>query len=515
MEKGKLKIFFGYVAGVGKTYAMLQEAHRLKKQGVDVIIGYFEPHERKDTMDLTKGLEALPLKDIEYKGITLKEFDVDAAIKRKPEYILVDELAHTNVIGSKNRKRYLDVLELLNNGINVYTTLNVQHLESLNDIIGEETTINVNERIPDEIFALADEISIIDLEPPLIIERMKQGKIYKKEKIELALNNFFKIDNLSLLRELSMRSLADKIEVDKNDGVRPTKFLVLISPSPSSGKNIRVTARMANNNHAKFSALYVETNSNLSDENAKQLKKHMDLVKDLGGEVIIKYSDDVVESIVEYVKVSGVTNLIIGKTWESINKKVSFENKVIARLPEIEVLIVTDHQGLNAPKKSLLDYIKGFSRHRYLEKFRLANTTLDVIKTINQEVDIQNKHKTYQEFIKILARTFQRGILLKINDDSYLCSYHNKDVNFFDDVTEQEASKWALKNGTFAGKGTNTLRNAKGIYFPLIYKKQVIAIIGFDCGEERFSVTEKLLYYQIQATLTNYIYLLEHLNIKK
>ena len=509
MEKGKLKIFFGYVAGVGKTYSMLLEAQRLKKEGVDIVIGYFEPHARKDTMALVEGLEQIPLKTIEYKGITLKEFDVDAALKRHPEYILVDELAHTNVEGSRNRKRYLDVVELLNNGINVYTTLNVQHLESLNDIIDTETDINVSERIPDEIFELADEISIIDLEPPLLIERMKQGKIYKANKIKLALDNFFKVDNLSLLREVMMRRMADKIETQKNNGIKPTKFLVLISPSPSSSKNIRVTARMASNNHAKFTALYVETNSGLSDESAKQIKKHIELVKDLGGEMIIKYSDDVVEAISDYARISGVTNLIIGKTWESIGKKVPFENKIIAKLPDIEVLIVTDHQSVIQPRVRFLDYLKKFNRRKYIEKFRLANTTLDVIKTINNEVDLSNKQKTYQEFTKILARTFERGVILYIKEDSYLCSFNNIDLNFFDGVTEVEAAKWVYLNNNYAGRGTNTLRNCKAIYFPLQFQNKVVGVLGFSCIGRKFTVTEKLLYYQIQDSIALNIGLLE------
>ena len=509
MEKGKLKIFFGYVAGVGKTYAMLLEAQRMKKEGVDIVIGYFEPHARKDTMALTEGLETIPLKTIEYRGIELKEFDVDKAIERHPEYILVDELAHTNVEGSKNRKRYLDVIELLNSGINVYTTLNVQHIESLNDIIDMGTNVNVNERVPDEIFELADEISIIDLEPPLLIDRMKQGKIYKENKIKLALDNFFKVDNLSLLREVMMRRMADKIENQKNNGVKIVKFLVLISPSPSSSKNIRVTARMASNNHAKFTALYVETHSDLSDESAKQLKKHIELVKDLGGEMVIKYSDDVVEAISDYVRVSGVTNLIVGKTWESIGKKVPFENKIIAKLPDIEVLIVTDHQSVFEPKMKLSDYFRMFSKRKYLEKFRLANATLDIIKTINHEVDIKDKRKTYQEFTKILARSFKRGVMLKIKDDSYLCSYNNMDLNFFDGTSEIEACKWAFQNNNYAGRGTNTLRNCKAIYFPLSFQNQVVAVLAFSCLASKFSVTEKLLFYQIQDTLSINIGLLE------
>ena len=322
MEKGKLKIFFGYSAGVGKTYAMLKAAQEAKQEGVDVVVGYLEPHDRPETLKMAEGLERLPLKELSYKGIDLKEFDVDAAIKRRPQLLLVDELAHTNAPGSKNSKRYLDVEELVNNGINVYTTVNVQHIEGLHDTVDSATSVDVNERIPDEIFDYADEVALIDIEPTELIERMREGKIYKKNRAVTALENFFKTDNLSVLRELSMRRSADRIEKQTNNGELKTKVLVLISPSPSSQKNIRVAARTAEAYHCKFSAMYVETSGSLSDEAAANLKRHMALVRDMGGNMIVKYSEDVVETVADYVKLAGVTNLVIGKTWQSVGKKV-------------------------------------------------------------------------------------------------------------------------------------------------------------------------------------------------
>ncbi len=501
MQRGRLKIFFGYSAGVGKTYAMLLEAQRLKKEGIDVIIGYFEPHQRPETIRLTNGLYMLPLKELEYKGIALREFDVDLAIKRNPEYILVDELAHTNAYGSKNRKRYLDVLELLNNGINVYTTVNVQHLETLNDIIGSKTSVDVTERIPDDIFDLADEISIIDLEPNELIERMQAGKIYKRERIDLALSNFFKEDNLSLLRELTMRRMADRIEKQKNNGLSKRRYLVLISPSPSSAKTIRVGSRMANLNHSSFSALYVETNSILSDENASMLKSHMDLVKSLNGDIVVKYSDDVIEAISDYVRISGATNLIIGKTWQSIGKKVSFENKIIARLPDIEVLIVPDSQSVKAHRKSLFEAIRNLSRRSYLEKFRLANKTLDIISNINRGIALDNPRKSFNLIVEVLSRAFERGAILRIEDKEYLKEYQSMDINFFDGEVELGAASWALKNLLPAGRGTNTLRNARGLYYPIIYRGEGIAVLGFSCNIKKLSITEKLLFLQIEDTI--------------
>lgn len=501
MCKGKLKIFFGYCAGVGKTYAMLREGHRLQKEGVDVVLGYFEPHARPDTMRLAEGFEQIPLKEINYRGILLKEFDVDLAIKRHPQVILVDELAHTNAQGSKNRKRYLDVLELLNNGINVYTTVNVQHIESLNDIVGSKTEIDVSERIPDSVFDLADEISIIDLEPAELIERMKAGKIYNLKRINVALENFFKHENLSSLRELTMRKMADRIETQKNNGMRPTKFLVLISPSPSSDKNIRVAARMALAYHCKFSALYVERNCALSDESADILKKHMALVKDLGGDMIVKYSDDVVETIADYVKVAGVTNLIIGKTWQSIGKKVSFESKIISRLPNIEVLIVPDKQSVKQPRRTIKDVFFGFTRRKYIEKFKIANKTLDVINIIAKEIDLSKPTTSFKQIVLTLSRAFSRGIMLKIQDDTYLSPYANIDINFFDEEVEITAANWSLLNKTVAGRGTNTLRGAKAIYFPIVYQELCLGVIGFSCLYKKFTLTERLLYEQIRDNL--------------
>lgn len=189
-NKGKLKIFLGYAAGSGKTYTMLEAAHEAKKQGVDVVAGYIEPHARPDTQALTRGLESLPPLMIDYKGVKLREFDLDGALKRKPQLILVDELAHTNAKGCRNEKRYQDVKELLRQGISVYTTINIQHLESLNDLVGNITHIDVRERIPDTVFDHADQVEVIDIEPEELIERMRKGKIYQAQQAERALQNF-------------------------------------------------------------------------------------------------------------------------------------------------------------------------------------------------------------------------------------------------------------------------------------------------------------------------------------
>lgn len=208
---GKLKIFFGYAAGVGKTYAMLEAAHQAQKEGMDVVVGYVEPHARPETLALLDGLEVLPCKEINYRGIQLKEFDLDRALERKPQLILVDELAHSNAWGCRHTKRYQDVEELLQAGINVYTTVNVQHLESLNDLVSSITGIAVNERIPDHVFDRANQVELVDIEPAELVKRLQTGKVYRERQAEQALQHFFTAENLAALREIAMRRTADQL----------------------------------------------------------------------------------------------------------------------------------------------------------------------------------------------------------------------------------------------------------------------------------------------------------------
>ena len=211
-KSGTLKIFFGYAAGVGKTYSMLEAAHHAQSAGADVVAGYIEPHTRPETMALLNDLEQLPPKVIPYKGIMLKEFDLDAALARRPQLILVDGLAHTNAEGCRHIKRYQDVEELMRAGISVYTTVNVQHLESLNDVVASITGVAVSERIPDRVFDLADQVEVVDLEPADLLERLHEGKIYRKRQASQAIDHFFTVKNLAALREIALRRSADRLE---------------------------------------------------------------------------------------------------------------------------------------------------------------------------------------------------------------------------------------------------------------------------------------------------------------
>jgi len=359
-NKGKLKIFFGYAAGVGKTYAMLDEAREQLKSGTDVIIGYIEPHTRPETLQMLEGLPILPPKTYEYRSIQLKEFDLDAALSRKPELILVDELAHTNADGVRNRKRFQDIEELLNEGIDVFTTVNVQHIESLNDMVREITKVNVRETIPDYVFDHANKVRLIDIEPDELLRRLEEGKIYRPERAETAMKNFFTKENLRLLREIAMRKATDRIS-NGNQNERSIaskmasiKMIVCISHSPSSAKCIRWTARNAEVQHAPWIAVYVETmqSHNLKEEQKKDLQVNFSLAERLGAEIVILSGEDVATIVAEYAKLSGITNIIIGKSKNRKNLRnlfeMDFENKLIYLLPNVEIHIIPNSYS---PKK--------------------------------------------------------------------------------------------------------------------------------------------------------------------
>ncbi|MDF2870471.1 MAG: histidine kinase [Anaerocolumna sp.] len=355
-EGGKLKIFFGYAAGVGKTYAMLDEALEHYRWGSDVLVGYVEPHDRPETLKFLEELPVLPPKSIAYKNMELKEFDLDEALRRKPKLILVDELAHTNSEGSRNRKRYQDVEELLHAGIDVFTTVNVQHLESLNNVVEDVMKVTVRETVPDYIFDQADMVKVIDIEPEELLYRLKEGKVYHKERARTAMSNFFAIDNLRILREIALRKATDRISNENQserfmqEKMANTKFLVCISGSPSSAKCIRWTARAAEAFHAHWIAIYVEDEENLSTEQKQTVRNNMELAEKMGAEVNTLMGHDIAETIAEYARLAGITNIVVGK---SRNKKtikslfdMDFEDRLIALLPAIEVHIIPDNTGV-------------------------------------------------------------------------------------------------------------------------------------------------------------------------
>ena len=359
-KRGKLKIFFGYAAGVGKTYAMLQAAHRAKQDGTDVVIGYLERHTRPDTLALAEGLEQLPCKEVEYKGVCLKEFDLDAALKRRPQLILVDELAHSNAAGCRHTKRYQDVEELLRAGIDVYSTVNVQHLESLNDLVASITGITVSERIPDRIFDLADQIQLVDIEPGDLIVRLQEGKVYRSAQAQRALEHFFSQENLEALREIALRRTADRLNKTAQKAKNETAaragehILICLSSSPSNAKVIRTAARMAEAFHSGFTALFVETpqTKELKGENLKRLREYLRLAEQMGAQIATVYGDDPAVQIAEYAKVSGVTKIVLGRSnhRKTILGGKSLADKLTKLAGSIDIYIIPDSQPLYRKK---------------------------------------------------------------------------------------------------------------------------------------------------------------------
>ncbi|MBK8585340.1 MAG: sensor protein KdpD [Bacteroidetes bacterium] len=330
-RRGKFKIYIGMSAGVGKTYRMLQEAQALMRNGIDIKIGYIETHNRKETHDLLEGLPIIPRRTIFYKGKELEELDVQAVINLRPEVVIVDELAHTNIEGSKNEKRWQDIIEILEAGINVISAVNIQHIESLNEIVREITGIEVKERIPDRIIAMADEVVNIDLTADELITRLKEGKIYKEEKIQTALNNFFKSEHILQLRELALKEVASQVErkveaeVTSVKSVKHERFLACISSNVETAKTvIRKTSRLANYYNSKWFVLYVQTpdenSSKIPLDKQRHLINNFKLATELGAEIIKVENNNISKAIMEQCEERKITTICIGKPHLSLFK---------------------------------------------------------------------------------------------------------------------------------------------------------------------------------------------------
>jgi two-component system sensor histidine kinase KdpD len=324
-RKGKLKIFFGAAPGVGKTYAMLEAARQKQAEGIDVVVGFAETHGRSETEALLEGLEVLPRLSIEYRGATLSELDLDVVLLRKPVVVLVDELAHTNAPELRHKKRWQDVFELLDEGINVYTTLNVQHLESLNDVVAQITGIVVRETLPDSVLDRADEIELIDLPPEELLQRLREGKVYVADLAERARENFFRKGNLLALRELALRRTAERVDAQMQDyrrikGVKEVwpaaeRIMVCVGANPRSIRLIRAAKRMSAGLRTDWIAVYVEAPTAVkpSESDLRQLAEHMRLAESLGAETVTLSGHKASEEILNYARARNVTKIIIGK----------------------------------------------------------------------------------------------------------------------------------------------------------------------------------------------------------
>lgn len=316
--RGRLKVFFGYAAGVGKTFAMLTEAHHVQDEGVDVVVGYVEPHTRADTLALLDGLEVLPVKSVKHRNVALREFDLDAALKRRPQVVLVDELAHTNAPGCRHRKRYQDVEELLRAGIDVYTTVNVQHLEGLNDKIASVTAVAPSERIPDRVFDAADSVEVVDLEPADLIKRLRSGKIYAPERIGSALSHFFSRSNLAALREIALRRAADRLTRASAATVPHAAggedVLVLVTADAAAPRVIRAAAGMAEAFGGSCTALVVESGGEGVEGRSKgdaALARSIALAEEMGAHIVTLTGDDPVQPVALYAAAAGIRRIVV------------------------------------------------------------------------------------------------------------------------------------------------------------------------------------------------------------
>jgi two-component system sensor histidine kinase KdpD len=323
-QRGKLKVYLGYGAGVGKTWQMLLEGHRLQKEGIDVVAGLVETHGRAETAQLIEGLEVVSRRQVKYRGITIEEMDLDAVLARRPEVALVDELAHTNVPGSKNSKRYQDVQDLLSAGIHVISTLNVQHLESLYDTVEAQIGVKVYERVPDAVLAEADEIVNVDLAPEDLQQRLREGRIYPHERVSTALENFFKRVNLNQLRELTLRELAAQIDLkrraepeEEHDTAPDQVMVCLSSRGPNSAALLRFGSRLAGRLNRNWYAVYVQTPQEeptaIDATTQRQLSDTLTLAKQLGAQVFPFKGEDVVATILHFAREYRVGHIVIGK----------------------------------------------------------------------------------------------------------------------------------------------------------------------------------------------------------
>jgi two-component system sensor histidine kinase KdpD len=354
---GRLKIYIGYAPGVGKTYAMLNDANSRFEKGEDIVIGYLESHQRKETEAQIGELETVSRKKIEYNGVVMEEMDTEAIISRRPSTVLIDELAHTNVPGSKNKKRFEDVEEILSQGINVVSTLNIQHLESLNDIVRQITGVTVKETIPDKIVEEADEVVVIDITPTALQNRLKGGYIYKYENIARSLKNFFRLGNLNALREIALRQTAEEVdeeleEYKKEHGIKENwhiieRVMVCISPSPTSKKLIRRGARIAR----KFKCEWVVVNINstrvfaqkMTEKDSERLEGHFKLARQLGAEVVNLTGKSISRELAQFATQRYITQIIIGHStrtkWQTILRG-STVTRLLKLTKDIEVHVI-------------------------------------------------------------------------------------------------------------------------------------------------------------------------------
>lgn len=458
-KRGKLKIFLGYVAGVGKTFAMLEAAHQRKKEKVDVVVAYVETHGRKDTEALLKGLEVLPKLNIEYRGASLPEMDLDGLLERHPQLALVDELAHTNAPGVRHAKRYQDVQEILDAGIDVYTAINIQHLESLNDVVQQITGVVVHETIPDSLFDEANEIELVDLPTGELIKRLQDGKVYVPEQAARALKQFFRQGNLTALRELSMRRAADRVDHQMVSYMETKsipgpwaageRILVCISSHPMGERLIRAGRRQADDSKAEWYVMFVETPGHLQmpDENRLRVQNNLQLAEQLGANVINISAESVADAVLDFARLHNVTKIIAGKPvrarWFEILRGGSVIDQIIRKSGKIDVNVISEETDVSqhilpkgwTPHKPLNRYVGslglvfiftllGFPLAHFLDAANLV--MLYLVAVIISAVYLGRGPSILASFVSVLTFDFffvEPKLTFSVSDSQYLLTF--------------------------------------------------------------------------------------------
>ena len=605
-HRGKLKIFFGASAGVGKTYAMLEAARLAKRENIDVVAGYVETHKRVETEALLEGLEILPPKIIQYKNVELREFDIDAALIRNPALILVDELAHTNVPGSRHPKRWQDVEELLDKGIDVYTTLNVQHCETATDVVAQITGIIVRETVPDTLVEKADEIELVDLPTEALLKRLKEGKVYLGETAERAGQHFFQPGNLIALRQLALRYTAHNVDekllsykhthsISKVLGARD-RFLVCISPSPSAMRLIRAGKRIASDLGALWHVVYVETMSQLRQEDSSRVSEMLRTAEKLGAHVARLSGQDISDTIISYARANNISKIIIGKpekpSWRDFISG-SLIDKLARKCREIDLYLLSgevSEEPVKAPQiilppfswknlgwtvgviilctlinrtlflrfslvNLIMIYLLGVTwvAFRYGRRLSLIASFLSVLAfdfffvppyfsiavtdaqyiftlivmfavgfaiahstgQLRRQTSVMRVRESRTQILYALSRDLSKSsytddlfkISLRHIQDFFKCravilapDAKKKFAARFGDVKDIElmpneltVARWAYENRKAAGKDTDTLPGAKGIYLPFIGAEKTVGVVGiFPSEDKQFVDPEQL-----------------------
>ncbi|HVR97161.1 MAG TPA: sensor histidine kinase KdpD [Thermoanaerobaculia bacterium] len=592
-RRGKLKVFFGATAGVGKTYAMLEAAHELRRRGIDVVAGYVETHGRKETEALLAGLEVLPSLQVEHRGVKLRELDLDAALARRPAVVLVDELAHANAPGLRHAKRWQDVEELLAAGIDVYTTVNVQHLETLNDLVGQITGVVVRETVPDSVLERADQLELVDLPPEELLKRLQEGKVYMPEQAERATQGFFRPGNLIALREMALRKTAERVEAQMQryrelHGVAETwpvaeRLLVAVSSGPEAARLVRAARRLAERLRAEWVVVYVETPSELRlpKEERDRVWQTLRLAERLGAETTVLSGQRPAEEILKYARRRNVSKIVVGKPVHPRWKDVLFGSVrdelergsgeidvyVIAGDPEggwpvpaqrapaatdlrryLPAVLVTAlatgvcalmsprfeetnlvmvlllgvvwnafHYGRGPAVLASVLSVAAFdfffvaphltfavSDTEYLVTFAVMLITALVISTLTVRLRQQaeaarereqrtaalyamsrelaaapDERAVLQAAARHLHDVFLSQVLLLLpGEDGHLGVGASESVTYLFDLREQAVAQWVFDHGRMAGKTTDTLPAAKGLYLPLKTSEGTIGVLG-------------------------------------